>query len=284
MGSALSTAWLGAGFEVRGYDIHDERRSELGLRGGLVADSALAAVEGMSIVVTSLPTSAQVREVFFGPDGIASQLLPGTIVIDTTTSRPEDSVALAAELGNLGVGFVDAGLSGSSSMVSAGDLVAMVGGSAGDVESSLPVLEAVARSVHYMGPVGAGAMTKLVVNLVLGGNRLALAEGLLLASRAGLDTSTVLDVLLDGAAYSKAIEIWGPRMVAGAFDPPSSRILQHHKDVKLILEQGERLDVALSLTRTLNRVLVIAESEGFSEGDISNLITVLGQIRPEEQE
>jgi 3-hydroxyisobutyrate dehydrogenase-like beta-hydroxyacid dehydrogenase len=287
MGSALAGTLSRAGFEVRGYDISEVRRQELADRVGSVFGSASEASEGLSLALTSLPAGDQVRAACLGPDGIATGLAPGALIIDTSTTRPEDAIETGRLLGKLGIGFVDACISGSSNMVARRDLVVMVGGSPENLDRSRPVLDAVARSVHHMGPVGAGARTKLVVNLVLGAHRLALAEGLLLAERAGLEPDDVLDVLRDGAAYSKAMDIWGPRMLAGGTEPPSSRLRQHHKDVKLMLEQGDLYETPLPLTAALDAVLIEAERLGLSGLDISGLIQVLrnypeGEIEEEE--
>ena len=283
MGTALAEALIRAGFEVRGFDLDPERRDALESIGGTAFDSSVAAAEGLGLVVTSLPTGEQVREVCIGPEGIASHLAPDAVVIDTTTSSPEDTVDTAGRLAAIDIGFVDACISGSSNMVADHDVVIMVGGASEHVARSMPVLDAIARSVHHVGPVGSGTSTKLVVNLVLGANRLALAEGLTLAARSGLDPGVVLEVLRDGVAYSKAMDIWGPRMLAGGIDPPTSRLRQHHKDVRLMLEQGDRVGAPLPLTTALNEVLNEAERLELSDSDISGLIEVLRRIAEERE-
>lgn len=282
MGGAIAGALTRAGFEVRGYDTDQERCRHMERVGVVIADSPAAAAEGLGLAVTSLPTGEQVRAVCLGPNGLATGLTPGAVVVDTTTARPEDSMETGRLLGEAGIGFVDACISGSSNMVAARDIVVMAGGSPEDLAKSMPVLEALSRSIHHLGPVGTGARAKLVVNLVLGAHRLALAEGLLLAERAGLDPAAVLEVLRDGVAYSKAMDVWGPRMLAGGIQPPSSRLRQHHKDVKLILDMGHARGTPLPSTEALDRVLGHTAELGLSDADISALIEVLRRL-PEEE-
>jgi len=283
MGTALAGALSRAGFEVHGFDLSPERRQALVAGGGKAFDSSIAAAEGLGLVVTSLPTGDQVREVCIGPEGISTHLAPDALIIDTTTSRPEDTVELARRLSAMEIGLVDACISGSSNMVDDHDVVIMVGGAPQHVARSMPVLDAVARSVHHVGPAGSGARTKLVVNLVLGAHRLALAEGLTLAARSGLDPEVVLEVLRDGVAYSKAMDIWGPRMLVGRIEPPTSRLRQHHKDVQLMLEQGDRVGAPLPLTSALDAVLDESERLGLADADISGLIEVLRRMAAERE-
>ncbi len=195
-------------------------------------------------------------------------------MIDTTTARPEDSAEIAAELENRGIAFLDASLSGTSKMAWSRDLVAMVGGRAEDFERAQPVLDAISRKSYHLGPGGAGARTKLIVNLVLGLNRLALAEGLVLGMKAGMDMDILLAVLKDGAAYSKGMDQKGEKMIRGDYRP-EARIRQHHKDVRLILEQGQRFGAPMFLTSVMDQILQAAETGGLSDMDNSTVIEVL---------
>lgn len=286
MGSAMSSNLLRAGHQVSGFDLDPARRQEHQARGGLVALSG-ADCAAAGIVVLSLPTSDDCRRVCFAPDGVAAGR--PRLVIDTTTARPADSVEIGGRLGDLGIGFVDATLSGNAAQAAAGDLVAMAGGTAQDFATARPILDAIARSVHHLGPVGSGATTKLIVNLVLGIHRMALAEGLVMGERAGVDLGRLLTVLKDGAAYSKAMDIWGERMVEGDHLPPASRIRQSHKDFRLIVEQGQNLGSPTWLAATVRQLLGTAEATGLGDADNSAAIEILrrqagigrlGEVRP----
>ena len=273
MGSAMAPNLLAAGHDVVGFDLDPARRDEHVDRGGEVAESPAAVAADTDIVVLSLPTSAVVRDVCLAPGGLVGGS-PG-VVIDTTTARPEDTIATAQALREHGVGFVDATISGNARQAAARDIVAMVGGAAEDVAASHVVLEAIARSVHHLGPVGAGARAKLIVNLVLGVHRMVLAEGLVMGERAGIDLVTLLEVLKDGAAYSRAMDVWGTRMISGDHLPPDSRIRQSHKDFRLILEQGQTVGSPTWLSSTVRQLLGVAEADGLGEADNSAVIEIL---------
>jgi 2-hydroxy-3-oxopropionate reductase len=275
LGSALSATLLERGYDVVAYDPDPRRIDEHEARGGRGADSIAAAVADVEVVLLALPTSDIVREVCLGPGGIASAARPGTLVLDATTARPSDTVATGRALGERGIGFLDTSVSGSSSMAWERDIVIMVGGRDDVVASARPVLEALARSVRHVGPLGAGTRTKLVVNLVLGVHRLVLAEALVLGERAGLDLDGLLEVLKDSAAYSKAMDGWGDRMVRGDHDRPRSRIRQHAKDVGLMLDEGAAAGAPMPLTTVLAEVLEQADRLGLSDADNSAVIAVL---------
>jgi 2-hydroxy-3-oxopropionate reductase len=275
MGAAMSESLIDSGYEVQGFDIDAKRLNELEQRGGRAAASPGAAVDGARTVILSLMTGDIIREVCFGPGGLVEAKPEGLLVIDTSTSRPEDSIANAEKLKEHGIAFVDASLSGSSPMIRSRNIVAMVGGEAVDFDRAKPILERFARSVYHLGVNGAGARTKLIVNLILGLNRMAVAEGLCLGMKAGMDMETLLTVLKDSFAYSKAMENRGERMIKADYDDPMSRLFQHHKDVGLMLEQGQNMGSPMPLTAALKQILVSAEANGQGQWDTSSIIEVL---------
>lgn len=278
MGTAMSENLIDAGYEVCGYDIDAKRLNELEERGGKAAASPGEAAEGAGVVILSLMTSDIIRGVLFRKDGVVEAKPEGLLVVDTSTSRPEDSAQNAADLAAHGVAFVDASLSGSSQMIRSKNIVAMVGGERADFERARGVLAHIARAVYHLGPHGAGARTKLIVNLILGLNRLAVAEGLVLGMKSGMDMETLLTVLKDSFAYSKAMENRGERMIHAHYDDPMSRIRQHHKDVGLMLEQGAKQGSPMLLTSVLKQVLVLAEENGQGDWDTGSTIEVLRRM------
>ena len=163
-------------------------------------------------------------------------------------------------------------------MIRTKNIVAMVGGEKADFERAKPVLETVARAVYHLGTHGAGARTKLIVNLILGLNRLAVAEGLVLGMKSGMDMETLLTVLKDSFAYSKAMANRGERMIKAHYDDPMSRLRQHHKDVGLMLEQGTNLGAPMLLTSVLKQILVDAETHGQGDWDTASSIEVLRRM------
>lgn len=273
MGSAMAPNLIKAGHSVIGFDVDPGRRAEHLDRGGEIAESAGAVAASSEVVILSLPTSGVVREVCLSAGGLAEGL-PG-LVIDTTTARPEDTLETAGLLAAKNIHFLDATMSGNARQAVDRDVVAMVGGSAADFAESRPILEAIARSVHHVDPVGTGARTKLIVNLVLGVHRMVLAEGLVMGEMAGLNLDALLDVLKDGAAYSRAMDVWGDQMVAGDHLPPVSRIRQSHKDFRLVLEQGEMVGSPTWLASVVRQLLAIGETTGLGDADNSAVVEIL---------
>jgi 3-hydroxyisobutyrate dehydrogenase-like beta-hydroxyacid dehydrogenase len=229
-------------------------------------------------VLTSLLYSSTVREVCLGKGGVVEAAEPGLIVIDASTSSPDDSAETARRLREKGIGFLDASLSGGSNDAWARTLVAVVGGEKKDFDRARPLIACFSRSVYHMGPNGAGARAKLIINHVLGLNRLALAEGLVVGMKAGVDMEAMLAVLKDSAAYSKAMDQRGEIMIRAAYDKPISRIRQHHKDVRLILEQGQKLGAPMLLEQIHLQVLQAAEMTGLADADTGAIVEVLRRM------
>ncbi len=277
MGSAMTKNLLAEGFALRGYDINPDRTREFAARGGRPAESAADAARGADVVMTSLMTAEIVSEVVKGPRGALETMRPGTILIDTSTIHPEASVALAADLRASGLTMLDATMSGTSTQAQRRDIVVLVGGDKAAFDACMPIFKAVGRSIYHLGPNGAGARTKLVVNMVLGLNRLALAEGLTLGLKQGLDGAKLLEVLKDSAAYSKVMDLKGERMLEGRFEP-EGKLSQHLKDVGLMLEVGHALGVPLLRTAVHRQILLAGVAEGRGDQDNSCVIAVLRKL------
>jgi len=269
VGTALAERLLAAGFEVVGYDLVREKCERLASLGGRVAADGRDVAARACRVVLPLLTSQQVRTV------IEADVLqadpPPSLIVDTTTGSPDDAEAAAEALAPHGIGYVDATLVGSSAQIARGEGVFLVGGSEGDVAACADILGAVGREAHHVGPVGAGARAKLMVNLVLGLNRAALAEGLAFAEALGLSPASVLPLLQGTMAYSRIMDTKGRKMVEGDLTP-EARLAQHRKDVALILEQAGKHGQALPLSEEHLRLLDAAIAAG--DGDLDNAALV----------
>lgn len=277
MGQAFAHHLLQTGFEVRGFDLDAKRMDELANQGGTPVDSPAAAARGARWILTSLPTSEIVQTAVLGPDGIAEGAAAGAILADTTTSRPQDSERLGAQLAERGIRFLDAAVSGTSAMAWKKDLVIIAGGATEDFEACRPYFRAISRAAYRMGPVGAGALTKLIVNLILAGNRLALAEGLVLGMKAGMEGESLLAVLQDAACSSKTMVDKGPKMLHGEY-APEGLVRIALKDSHLMLEQGRRFGAPLLMTSLWSQVLQAAAASGLAERDTVAFIEVLREL------
>lgn len=282
LGSALAERLLAAGFPVHGYDINPVRMDALAQLGGEPARSPADAARGASVVLTCLMTADIVRDAVLGSTGAAAEMTRDAILLDATTCAPTESRRLAADLAARGIRMLDAPLSGSSSVARAGELLAMVGGPLSPFEECRPLLHTFASHVVHVGENGAGASAKLVTNLILGLNRLALAEGLALGLRAGLDPDALLELLGHSAAASRALAHKGRRMVSGDF-APDAKLSQHLKDVRLIRDFGEELGAALPATQLHEQLLEQAVADGLGELDNSAIIRVLMRLEGVDQ-
>jgi 3-hydroxyisobutyrate dehydrogenase-like beta-hydroxyacid dehydrogenase len=277
MGQALAHNLLQAGFEVQGFDVDAKRMDELAEQGGIPVTSAAAAARGVRWIVTSLPTSDIVRDAVLGPNGIAEGAGEGLILADTTTARPQDSERIGTELAERGIRFLDAAVSGTSAMAWRKDLIIIAGGAPEDFETCLPYFRAMSREAYLMGPVGSGALTKLIINLILAGNRLALAEGLVLGMKVGMDGEHLLTVLQDAACSSKTMLDKGPKMLHGEYSP-EGLVRIALKDSRLMLEQGSRVGSPMLVTSLWSQVLQAASEQGLAERDSVAFIEVLREM------
>jgi 3-hydroxyisobutyrate dehydrogenase-like beta-hydroxyacid dehydrogenase len=277
LGAALAENLLAAGFAVRGYDVDGERMREHVARGGTCAASPIDAARGASVVMTCLMTGELVRDVLLGRDGAVGGAGDDTVVIDVSTIHPDASVAIAADLHARGIPMLDSPIGGSSGQARRREAPALVGGDAAVFERCRRVLDAVSASVHHVGPNGAGARAKLAVNLVLGLNRLALAEGLLFGLAQGLDGRALLSVLKSSGAYSRAMDLKGERMLDGRYEP-EGKLAQHLKDVELMLEVGRAAGAPMMATALHRQLLLAGVAAGGGDRDNSSIMAILRSI------
>lgn len=268
LGSALAERFVGAGFAVIGWDQDPRRRAGLTELGGRPAASPQEAADCERLVLC-LPTTEAVECVVAE---IGPALHPGLFMVDTTTGDPDRTAALGARLADRGVHYLDATVLGSSEQARAGDVIVMAGGDRTIFEACIDLFACFAREWFHVGPCGAGARMKLVVNLVLGLNRAVLAEGLAFARSCGVDVETALRVLQAGAAYSRVMDTKGRKMIERDFQP-QARLAQHLKDVNLLLAQGKRVEANLPLSTLHGELLERVVAAGFGDVDNSAVIT-----------
>ena len=274
MGQAFIKNLVKAQIHVQGFDTDQKRMSQLKDVGGTPLNSPHLVGKDVNFVLTSLPNSTIARDVFFGEGGLADNNYRDLIICDTTTSRPEDSEEIAGELSNFGIHFLDTAVSGTSAMAEVGDLVIIAGGSKEIYDRAIPILNTFSRASYYMGPSGSGARTKLVINLVLAGNRLSLAEGLVLGEKSGLNLDSLLAVVKDGACSSKTMIDKGPKMIDGDFKT-QSLVTNVLKDSRLMLEQGQKFGSPMLMTNIWSQLMQASEEAGYGEKDVTSFIEIL---------
>lgn len=274
MGQAFIHNMRKSQFIIQGYDVDPKRIDDLRSEGGHPVDTPAAAAKGVKCVITSLPNSTIVREAVLGKNGVAEGAEPGLIICDTSTSRPDDSERLSRELAERGIRFLDSAVSGTSAMARTGDLIVIAGGKKEDFESCRPTFAGFSRAAYYMGPVGSGARTKLVINLILSGNRLALAEGLVLGEKMGLGLDSLLEVLKDGACSSKTMVDKGPKMLQADYTK-QGQIKTSLKDNRLMIEESQKVGAPVLMTGILSQLLQAAYEKGYAEKDSVAFIEIL---------
>jgi 3-hydroxyisobutyrate dehydrogenase len=220
-----------------------ERAAEFARQtGARLAETPRDAAADADIVITCLPTSAEVESLLEGPDGLLAGLRKGVLLVDCTSGDPASSRRIAARLAAAGIAFVDAPVSGGTNGAEAGTLTVMVGGTEADYERAKAVLAAFGKTIVHMGPVGAGHAMKSVNNALLAMNILAVAEGMTALVKAGVPARTALEVLNVSSGRSFVSEHLVPeRVLTGTF-PNTFRLALLHKDAgiatQLLRETG----------------------------------------------
>jgi 3-hydroxyisobutyrate dehydrogenase-like beta-hydroxyacid dehydrogenase len=267
-GTALAERLLADKYPVVVYNRTRSKADPLLARGAVWSDKPLASCQR---VIFSLFTSDQVEEVF---DRMNSWPLQGRIVVDTSTSDPQLTVAVGERLARSGVRYLEAPFSGSSEQTRNHQSTALVSGDRDVFGACRDLWNCLAAKTFYVGPWGNAAKMKLVTNLVLGLNRAVLAEGLVFAEATGLQMEDALQVLLNSPAYSRTMDAKGPKMVNSEFTP-QARLAQHIKDVKLILEEASRGSASLPISSVHLELLEHAEAAGLGDLDNSSIIRVI---------
>jgi 3-hydroxyisobutyrate dehydrogenase-like beta-hydroxyacid dehydrogenase len=265
VGKALAGRFLVAGYRVLGYDVDGAACSAArDLRVEIAAE--LADVASCDLIVLSLPNSSIVDAVLWGEDGLGNACPEGLTLLDTTTANPSETEKHHRRLSERAVRFVDVPLVGSSQEIGEGKAVVLVGIPVTEADFA-PVLDTFADRVFYFDAPGQGHRAKLVVNLVLGLNRLVLAEGLAFAEKQGMPLEGMLGVLKSGAAYSRVMDAKGDKMIGGAYEPPTARLAQHAKDVRLILELAGQSGAQTPVSELHNGLLACLIDEGLGGVD-----------------
>jgi 3-hydroxyisobutyrate dehydrogenase-like beta-hydroxyacid dehydrogenase len=261
LGSAIAERLLGGGFRVLVYNRTRSKADPLIRKGAVWSDNPFLQCER---VIFSLYNSDVVAAVF---DQFDAGLSAGQTVIDTTTGAPQHAETFAGRLAQRDVDYLDAPVSGSSEQARRGEVTMIVGGLRAAYDRCQDLMDCLAQKSLYVGRSGNGSRLKLVSNLVLGLNRAVLAEGLALGSAMGLDDELTLSALKNSAAYSGVMDTKGHKMISGDFRP-QARLAQHLKDVRLILEEGSRLDLDLPLSKL--HAFLLAELEHLGLGELDN--------------
>jgi 3-hydroxyisobutyrate dehydrogenase-like beta-hydroxyacid dehydrogenase len=274
MGEVFARRLAGAGFSVVGFDIDQAKSARLKEFGAHPAASIADLVRAARVIVLAVFNTDQVEEV------VEQEILPAIrqqtgpadkVVLCTSTCDPDRVAALVARIVPQGLKFLETPVSGTSEQVRRGDGVGLIGGDKAIAAEVDDVLQVLFPKRFHVGAAGDGGRTKLAVNLILGLNRLALAEGLVFATRLGLDPTAFLKVAQSSAAYSQVMDTKGAKMIARDFRP-EGRARQTLKDVHLMLDQAKKIGQPLPLLSVNADVLEACVRHGEAELDNSVVI------------
>jgi 3-hydroxyisobutyrate dehydrogenase len=277
MGASMAANIVRAGFALRAWNRTPGRAPELADLGATFAETPAAVAADSDVVVICVSDTPDVEAILFGPDGVAAGAREGTLVVDCSTIAPSGSWRFAERLDGLGLAMVDAPVSGGSEGARNATLTIFVGGHERDVERARPVLRAMGRTITHVGPIGAGQAVKAVNQVILAGAYLGVAEGLVLAIKAGLDVNQVIEALGDGAAQSWVLANRSSRMVDNDY-PLGFKLSLHRKDLGIALALADQLGVSLplaALTAALESGLI---AQGHGDEDMSALARAIRQL------
>jgi 3-hydroxyisobutyrate dehydrogenase len=275
LGEALARRLSQGGYQVVGFDIDSAKADKLAALGGMPAASISAVAKSCGPIVLAVFSTDQVEAVLEGELLPVLGENPGRVVLCASTCDPDRIAALGERVAARQVHLLETPVSGSSGQVSRGEGVGLIGGQATVLAQVQPIVETMFPTFFHVGKIGDAGRAKLAVNLILGLNRLALAEGLVFAQRVGLDTEAFLKVARASACYSQVMDIKGSKMVRDDF-VAEGRVIQHLKDVNLMLDQARHAKQRLPLLEIHADVLQACVRHG--EGDLDNSI-VIEEIR-----
>ena len=214
-----------------------------------------------SVLMLCVTNSIDVEQCLFGPAGAVSTLAKGSLVIDTSTISPKTTESIAARLAELGIGFVDAPVSGGSEGAALGTLAIMCGGTDADFARAEPILKAIGTRITHMGPAGKGQVTKLVNQILVVVNMLAVSEAMVFGSAAGLDMRKAVAAVESGAAGSWMLSKRAPQILDDYWLPGFMIDLQQ-KDLDLVLEYSREIGVPLLATSMISQLYGRLQKDG----------------------
>jgi 3-hydroxyisobutyrate dehydrogenase len=270
MGAPMARHLIAAGHDLTVWNRTRHREEPLAALGAARAESAAQAADGADAVLTCVSDDPDLEAVVLGPDGVASTLPAGAVLVDCSTASPSLARELAEQLAEKGRLFVDAPVSGGSEGAERGTLTVFVGGSDEAVALAMPVVQAFGARITHLGPAGSGQAAKAVNQVVLAGVYAGVAEGVVLAERFGLPADALLEALGAGAADSWVLRNRASNMVNGSY-PLGFRTSLHLKDVRIALREAEALGLPLDVAQLVAGVEERLVAAGFGDEDVSNL-------------
>jgi len=270
MGKPMAKNLINAGYELIVYDINEQPLEEVVNCGAKRGNSARHVAENCDVVLTMLPNSPEVEEVILGPEGVIEGIKQDQVVIDMSSIAPLVTQMIAKKLKEKNVEMLDAPVSGGQEKAEAGTLAFMVGGHPDVFKKCKEILDVMGKSVTLVGDVGAGQTTKLVNQVIVAINIAAVAEGLILGKKAGVDPEKIYNAIGGGLAGSQCLQDKAPRVRAGKYDP-GFRMKLHVKDLMNVLETSRSLHISMPLSASVMEMMQSLLAEGHQDVDHGGL-------------
>ena len=271
MGGGMSANIQKAGYPMVVYDLREEAAKPLLEGGATLANSPAEVASLCDITLTSLPGPKEVESVSTGPEGLLEGMKPGGIFVDLSTSRPTLIREIEPRFRQKGCHVLDAPVSGGKSGAASGNLAVMVGGEREIFDRVKPILDSFGDKVFYAGSIGAGSVAKLVHNMIGHGVRQAIAEGLTLGVKAGVDAEALWECIRRGSLgrMSGLHEGIARTVFRGEFDPPSFALELSRKDIGLATELGREFNVPMPVANLAEQIAIQGMNRGWGGRDSS---------------
>jgi 3-hydroxyisobutyrate dehydrogenase-like beta-hydroxyacid dehydrogenase len=269
VGRAVSRLLLDAGYNVVGYAPSAKSREALRDLGGRPVESVAEVGRASALVVLAVFDTSQVQDVVEGAHGLLSVAPPAgesRVVINLSTCEPDRIIELVGRIHGR-ASFIEMPISGTSNQIAKAEGVGLIGGDAAEIEAVDPILAVICPRRYWLGGIGAGATAKLAVNLILGLNRAAMAEGIAFAEKLGLDPRAFLDVARNSAAYSQVMDVKGKKMVERDYTP-LSKVGQTLKDFTIMRAYAKEAGQALPFAEVYIQMMEGCVRAG--EGELDN--------------
>ncbi|MBL8438686.1 MAG: NAD(P)-dependent oxidoreductase [Zoogloeaceae bacterium] len=266
MGRPMALNLIKAGYSVAVWARRAESRRPLVESGAAECASAADVARVSEVVVSCVADGPDVAQVALGPDGVAAGAGPGLVYVDVSTIAPSAAREISQGMAERGIEMLDAPVSGGEVGAIAGTLTIMVGGSEAAFQRALPALQAMGKTVTWVGGPGAGQVAKACNQILTGVGVAAVAEALNFARQSGVDPARVREALLGGFAYSRILENHGQRMLDRNFKP-GFKAWMHQKDMRIVLEEAHRLGLALPSAAATAQMFNAMVGSGLGEED-----------------
>jgi 3-hydroxyisobutyrate dehydrogenase len=277
MGRWMCEHAMKAGFAATVYNRSKDKAQPLLDAGAAFAQTPKTVAERSDVVFAIVGFPKDVREVFLGPDGALAGSKSGTILVDMTTSEPTLAREIYDTAKSKGVYALDAPVSGGDVGAKNAALSIMIGGDKDVVDAVNPIFSAMGKTIVHQGGAGAGQHTKMVNQILIAANMVAVCEGLLYGYKAGLDLETVFKSVSVGAAGSKALEVLGPRIMQRNFEP--GFFVEHFlKDMGIALAEAEKMNLCLPGLALAKQLYEAVRAQGYGRKGTHALMLALEAI------